>query len=229
MIKYNPNNERVKREYYEFQKEANRKSDSTINNIRKAIDRYELFIDFADFRGFRKQKAVAFKKNLNRTKARDSQKPLSKATISSTLRHLKDFFKWLAYQKGFKKIDIREIEYFNLSEKESREARGKNIKTYPSLEQIRAVLGSMPSDSDLNLRNRALIAFTALTGLRDGAIASLKLTHIKLRQELVEQKPGEVKTKFSKTIYTHFFPVGEDIREIVIDWIKFLREEKLFF
>jgi len=67
-----------------------------------------------------------------------------------------------------------------------------------------------------------------LTGLRDGAIASLKLTHIKLRQELVEQKPGEVKTKFSKTIYTHFFPVGEDIREIVIDWIKFLREEKLF-
>ena len=36
------------------------------------------------------------------------------------------------------------------------------------------------------------------------------------------QKPGEVRTKVSKTIYTHFFPVGVDIREIVIDWIKLL-------
>ena len=64
MIKYNPNNERVKREYYEYQKEANRKSTSTIDNIRKAIDRYEQFMDFADFKGFKKQKAVAFKKHM---------------------------------------------------------------------------------------------------------------------------------------------------------------------
>ena len=228
MIKYNPKNERVKREYYEYQKEANRKSNSTIDNIRKAIDRYERFIDFADFRGFRKQKAVAFKKNLARTKAKDSERTLSKATLSSTLRHLKDFFKWLAYQKGFKGIDIREIEYLNLSEKESREARGTSIKKYPSLEQIRTVLASMSTDSDINRRDRALIAFTALTGIRDGAMASLKLKHVRLEEELVEQRPGEVKTKFSKTIYTHFFPVGDVIKEIVVDWIKFLREERLF-
>lgn len=56
----------------------------------------------------------------------------------------------------------------------------------------------------------------------------MKLRHIKLERELVEQIPGEVKTKFSKTIYTHFFPVGPDIKDIVINWIKFLREEKLF-
>ena len=228
MIKYNSNNERVKREYYEYQKEANRKSNNTIDNIRKAIDRYERFTDFTDFKGFRKQKAVAFKKNLARTKARNSKKPLSKATLSSTLRHLKDFFKWLAYQKGFKKIDIRQIEYFNLSEKESREARGKSIKRYPSFEQIRAVLASMPSDSDIILRNRALIAFTALTGIRDGAMASLKLKHVKLDQELVVQRPDEVRTKFSKTIFTHFFPVGDDIKEIVVEWIRFLKKERLF-
>ena len=155
MIKYNSSNERVKREYYEYQKEANRKSSSTVDNIRKAIDRYERFIDFVDFKGFRKQKAVAFKKNLVRTKAKGSDKPLSKATISSTLRHLKDFFKWLAYQKGFKRIDVREVKYFNLSEKESREARGTTLKKYPSLEQIRTVLTSMPSNSDIDRRNRA--------------------------------------------------------------------------
>jgi len=228
MIKYNPNNERVKREYYEYQKEANRKSTSTIDNIRKAIDRYEQFMDFADFKGFKKQKAVAFKKHMAQTMAKGSGKLLSKATLNSTLRHLKDFFKWLAYQRGFKRIDVREIEYFNLSEKEAREARVKNLKKYPSLEQISAVLATMPSDSDVNRRDRALIAFTALTGIRDGALASLKLKHIKLDQDLVEQKPGEVKTKFSKTIYTHFFPVGDEIRRIVIEWVKYLREEMLY-
>lgn len=135
---------------------------------------------------------------------------------------------WLAYQKGFRRIDVTQIEYFNLSEKEAREARGKSLKIYPSLEQISTVLASMPLHGDVNLRNRALIAFVALTGIRDGAIASLKLRHIRLDLELVEQKPNEVKTKFSKTIYTHFFPVGDDIKQIVIDWIIFLREEKLF-
>ena len=37
-----------------------------------------------------------------------------------------------------------------------------------------------------------------------------------------------MKTKFSKTFTTYFFPVGDDIREIVAEWIRFLREEKLW-
>lgn len=227
MIKYNSNNERIKREYFEYQKEANRKSDSTIDNIRKAIDRYEMFMRYDDFKVFNKHKAIAFKKHLSRTKSKQNM-ILSKATLNSTLRHLKDFFKWLAYQKGFRRIDILQIEYFNLSEKEAREARGINLKEYPSIEQIRAVLASMPVDNDIDKRNRALLAFTLLTGIRDGATASLKLKHIKLAQELVEQKPNDVNTKFSKTIYTNFFPVGEDIKQIFVDWIKYLKEEKLF-
>jgi integrase len=35
-----------------------------------------------------------------------------------------------------------------------------------------------------------------------------------------------VKTKFSKTFTTFFFPVGEDVRQVVADWVRFLREEK---
>jgi len=37
-----------------------------------------------------------------------------------------------------------------------------------------------------------------------------------------------VETKFSKWINTRFFPVGDDIHTIVIDWVKYLREELLF-
>ena len=37
-----------------------------------------------------------------------------------------------------------------------------------------------------------------------------------------------MKTKFSKTFVTYFLPVGDDIEEIVADWVRFLREEKLW-
>ncbi|GAI11632.1 unnamed protein product [marine sediment metagenome] len=60
MIKYHPRNARIKRDYFEWQKEANRKSDSTIDNIRKAIDRYERYTVFDDFRIFNKHKAIGF-------------------------------------------------------------------------------------------------------------------------------------------------------------------------
>ena len=38
----------------------------------------------------------------------------------------------------------------------------------------------------------------------------------------------EVKTKFSKSFPTFFFPVGEDIRQMVADWVGYLTREKLF-
>jgi integrase len=54
------------------------------------------------------------------------------------------------------------------------------------------------------------------------------LKHVDLIAGCVYQDAREVKTKFSKTFTTYFFPVGDEIREIVADWVQFLREEKLW-
>jgi len=86
----------------------------------------------------------------------------------------------------------------------------------------------MPTGTEIERRNRALIAFTLLTGARDSAIASMKLKHVDLIATRVNQDAREVKTKFSKTFETFFFPVGDDIRSIVADWVTYLREEKLW-
>jgi integrase/recombinase XerD len=86
----------------------------------------------------------------------------------------------------------------------------------------------MPSNADLERRNRALIAFMLLTGARDSAIASMKLKHVDVVVGSVFQDAREVRTKFSKTFITYFFPVGAEIRQIVADWVRFLREEKLW-
>jgi integrase len=93
---------------------------------------------------------------------------------------------------------------------------------------VRRVIETMPSSNEIERRNRALVAFALLTGARDAAIASLKLKHVDLKESCVHQDAGEVKTKFSKTFTTTFFPVGDGIQEIVADWLRFLREEKLW-
>lgn len=68
-----------------------------------------------------------------------------------------------------------------------------------------------------------------LTGARDGTVITLKLGDIDRGRKLVKQYPSnEVKTKNSKQIDTYFFPVGEDIEQIVVEWVRYLTEEKHF-
>jgi hypothetical protein len=56
----------------------------------------------------------------------------------------------------------------------------------------------------------------------------MKLRHIDFYQNLVEQDAREVRTKASKSFPTFFFPVGAENRQIVVDWVEFLRTKKLF-
>ncbi|MCC7037811.1 MAG: site-specific integrase, partial [Alphaproteobacteria bacterium] len=221
MHQYNPDNERIKKQYFTFLAEADVRAVTTIDAIRKAVLRFETQTGFKDFKTFNKEQAVSFKNHLAKTKAARTGEPLSKSTTHSTLSAVKDFFKWLAYRPGYKSsIDLHNTEYFNLSEKDVRIAKSAKFKMPPTIEQIRYVIQSMPDETDIQRRNRALIAFTALTGLRDGALASLRLRHVETLHDppLVKQEPDTVKTKFSKRIDTYFFPVGDDFKAIALDW-----------
>jgi integrase/recombinase XerD len=96
------------------------------------------------------------------------------------------------------------------------------------LTPIRHVIQSMPASSDIERRDRALIAFTILTGARDGAVASFKLRHINIVEGTIDQDAREVRTKFAKSFITTFFPVGDDIRAVAVDWVNYLRQGKLW-
>ena len=229
MTKYNANNERIKRQYFAFLKEAKRQNESSVDAVAKAISRFEAYNKYRDFKAFHYEQAVGFKNHLAKQTNQQTGKPISKATMHSTLGQLKTFFQWLAMQPGYKtRINYANAEYFNLSEKEVRIATAKRETPVPTLEQIKHVIQSMPHQSDIERRNRALIAFTLLTGARDSAIASMKLKHIDVAANCVFQDAREVKTKFSKTFTTYFFPVGDDIQQIVYDWVCYLRQDLLW-
>ncbi len=229
MTKYNADNERMKRKYFSYLKEAVRNSEATVDAAAKALARFEAHTKYKDFKAFHYEQAIVFKNHLAEQKGQQSGEKLSKATLHATLTQLKRFFQWLAWQPGYKsRLKYSDAEYFNLSEKDTRIATTQREQKAPTLEQIKHVINIMTNQTDIERRNRALIAFTLLTGARDSAIASMKLKHVDLIENCVIQDAREVNTKFSKTFNTFFFPVGDKIHKIIAEWINYLREEKLW-
>jgi integrase len=229
MLTHNPNNERVKRRYFTYLKEAGQQSEPSVDAVAKALARFEEYTKFRDFGVFHVEQAIGFKRRLAEQRSRATGLKLSKATMHATLAQLRRFFLWLAGQPGYKsKLKYGDADYFNLSEKDTRVATARREKSYPTVEQVKHVLELMPSSSDVERRNRALLAFTLLTGARDSAIASMKLKHIDLAAGTVLQDAREVKTKFSKTFTTTFFPVGAEVRQIVEEWVRYLRADKMW-
>jgi integrase len=226
--RFNAASERVKRAYFDHLRHADRKAESTIDGIRKAIGRFEAFTGFADFRSFSKYQAKGFKASLMRTIG-VSGEPLSKATMLATLHNLKTFFKWLRLQSGFRsRVRLDDIEYFNVSERDTRAAKSPRLRPVPTEEQVRRALFAMPSETESQRRDRAVFTLVVLTGMRDAALVSLRLKHVDLERRFILQDPREVNTKFSKRIDTFFFPMGEDIEAIFEDWMRYLREVKLY-
>lgn len=229
MAKHNAANARIKREYFQYLKEAGRRSEASIDAVAKALDRFEQTNGHKDFRSFRREQAVAFKRKLDAERAVRTGKPLSRATVNATLSALRAFFVWLAGQPGYKsRLRYGDADYFNLAETEVRIAKAVRHKPFPSLEQVHHVLSVMPSGSDIEKRNRALVAFALLTGARDGALASFRLKRVDLRDGRVDQDARDVRTKASKTFQTWFYPVGGDALAIFQDWCRHLREVLLW-
>lgn len=221
-------NERIKRAYFAYLKEARRYSEASLDAVAKSLHRFECYTGFRDFKLFRIQQAIAFKRYLADETSRATGGQLSKATVYATLLALRNFFHWLAGQPGFRsRLSYGDADYFNLSEKDSRIAKRRSPDRIPSLEQINHVLAGMSATSDIELRNRAVIAFAILSGCRDNAIASLKLKHVDLETGSVDQDPREVRTKFAKSMVTTFFPVSGPSRRIVEEWVGHLRDRCL--
>jgi site-specific recombinase XerC len=203
--KFNSENERTKHRYLAFLTEAKRLSSDTVDQVAAALADFEESTGFKDFRQYRVEQAKSYKRRLGNAINPKTGRGLAKATISSRLACIKAFFQWLALQPGFKsRLTYSDAEYFNASGHDERIARATRERPVPSVEQIRYVLAVMPTESAIDRRNRALIAFTLLTGVRDNAIASMSLKHVDLNRRRIYQYPRDgVRTKNAKTMISN--------------------------
>lgn len=228
MQKVNSVNERIKRQYFRRLREADGYSESTIDNIAKAIETYEDSSGFADFQSFDSKKAVTFKKYLGEKVFRGNQ--ISNRTKYHYLRNVKRFFTWLSGQPGFKsKISLDDVSYLTLDRKSVREALEPTDQEYPSLELVRKLAGSIRPDTEIDKRDRALISFTLLSGMRDKAIVTLPLRSFDPESLRVNQSPRlKVETKFSKSNHSVLFSFDQHLLQFFLDWYWYLVRTKLF-
>jgi len=63
-IKNHPNNERIKRQYLAYLKEAKRHNEATVDAAAKALNRLEIYTKYRDFKAFHTEQAVGFKRHL---------------------------------------------------------------------------------------------------------------------------------------------------------------------
>src|ERR1043166_5469204 len=174
MFKVSPKNERTKRSFFRYLKNADGCCESTVCNIENAILLWEEFTGHEDFALFNADKAIEFKKWLGRRQFRG--KAISLVTYHAYLRYLRKFFGWLVREPGYKsRIKPNAIDYLRITEKEKRMATQSTPRNFPSLEYVQKLVDSIDILSDIDLRDRALISFALLSGMRDKAIASLPL------------------------------------------------------
>jgi integrase len=127
------------------------------------------------------------------TRAQASLSPHRQST--ATRAALKAFFVWLADQPGYASwIKYADAEYFNAPDNLSGIATARRFKTCPTLAQIRTLIHAMQKETEIERRNRALIAFAILSETRDKAIISFRLKHIDIERGLIEQHSREVRT-----------------------------------
>ncbi|ASP35903.1 site-specific integrase [Labrenzia sp. VG12] len=165
---------------------------------------------------------INFKKGLNATDHGETtgDRTLAAPTIVQTCHDLKTFLEWLTKQSGYRSLQRDLCDYCTPPRRLTAIAHTPKTKHVPSAADIVSTLAAMPQTTLQDRRDRAVIAFLFLTGIRDGALISLRLKHVDVVGRRVLQDAREVKTKFSKTMRTTWFPVENDISAIVTRWVE---------
>lgn len=214
----NKQNEILKHKFLIFLENAEKYSSLSIEKIEKAIHHYQICHNSEDFGKYNLNKAIAYKKYLE-------QKSYAQSSYRTYLHHIKLFFTWLSKQDGFKrKIKVDDVEYFNPPRAI---ASQPVLVPFPTHNEILKIFNSLPSITEVDLRNRALIAFTYCTGMRDKAISTLPYSAVDIGNLHVVQDPRKgVKVKFSKIIYSKIFKYDEKLILTLCDWYKLLQSKQ---
>ncbi len=216
-------NAKAIRRYMEYLREAKKRSESTIRSVERAIRLYEASTKDADFATFSRSGVKQFAAWLE-------EKGTSSRQIYQVYNQLKAFFHWLAFQTGYKsRIDVSDIEYLSLDRKKMQEVTSPDIVDWPSKEYVAKLAKSIETITEIDMRDRAIISFLLLSGMRDMAIASLPLGCFDPHNLEVAQYPDKgVSTKFSKRFVSRLFVFDEELLSFVLDWANYVTTERQF-
>ena len=221
-------NERLKRRFLDYRKYARQLSDKTLDRELAALERFDVWNGRKDFEKFHIEWAMGFRSYLEQAKGATG-KPLSKSTTRAIMATMREFTIWLSQQDGFRsRIRTADADYFNLSRRDEAEARAASARPAPSIKQAQRAFALMPATTPREMRDKAVFALLCLTGIRVGALISLRIRHVDLDEKSVTQNPREVATKFGKRIDTFFAKGFPEAEATLRTWITHLEDEAFY-
>lgn len=227
--RHNPANEIVKRKFFEQLEHArNGKDPKTVDQYIKAIHEFEVATNFKDFKQYHSDWAIEFKHHLNDKTNKQTGASISKSYYFHYLTFVREFFEWLiANEKGYKKIKIRDVEYFYTTRNDKNKAKATGYQESHLITDILSTIRNMPSGCDLALRNRAMLSLCILTTPRISALQSARIQSIKYFKQYdawaFVQDPRIINTKFAKKITAFFIGDVQDIIANVLNWANYLK------
>lgn len=224
----NIENERTKRKHVYWLQHAKRFSESTIQAIERAIAEWERYTHGRDFRRITPKQAGQFSEWLSDSSSTGRQ--LSAATRYQMVRLVRSFYLWLAAQPGRNsKLILNALSYLTVNRETVAEATSPGKRKIPTLSYVRRLVDSIVVANEVDLRDRAIIAFMLCSGARAGAAASLSLGCFDEDSLIVDQDPKHgVKTKNRSRILTRLIVPDKILVEHIRAWVHHLKEDRLF-
>ena len=202
---------------------------STTNSKIRDVTEYERYLNGLDFRRLTEQIAIDYQNLLRERKWQG--KEVSLKTIGQKLSAIIEFYNWLMIQPGYKsKVHQPSIIYFGLPLGERNAIKTQeNLKLYPSLEHILNLVESIIGDSEVAMRDRALISLLLLSGIRVKTITTLEIGDFDigtLRITLDPLKHAEVKK--NKALILRLLVFNKILLKHFLDWITYLKDSRKF-
>jgi GAF domain-containing protein len=130
---HNPENERIKRAYFTYLKEARRVGEHSIDTAAVALARFDEYTKYRDFKRFHIQQAIGFKTQLSELVSPRTGQRLSRATVFSTLSTLRAFFQWLSTQPGYRsRLTSADVRYLATLPQDAKARADEYIRQAPA-------------------------------------------------------------------------------------------------
>ena len=204
-------------------------AESTTNVKLKDVVEFDRKLNGKDFRKLNEDIAVKYKELLRKREWKG--KPIGLKTLNQKLKSINEFYTWLRLQPGYR-VTVNEyaIGFLSLSKGERRAIKTqKNLKKIPTKKDILKLIDSIKGDTEVALRDKALISLISMTGLRVKAVTTLKLGDFDINMLRITLDPLHgAKTKASKAYRVGLIVFDKKLLDHVLSWIDYLKSVKNF-
>lgn len=199
---------------------SNRELDPrTVDEHLRALARMTAFLGHKRFEQINIADVCRFKDELRKRRVLEGDMGLSWSTLGHTLDRCRAFFEWFQRRPDIK-LDPDLPGYFELSRKE-RAAESSKVKgTSLTFDWALCLFAAMPASTPIEVRNSAVVAMLATTGIRVRALVTLRGKHVNTHTRWINQDPREVSTKYSKHIRTYCLDLGSGLLDAIRSWAR---------